>query len=121
MREEKVWLGTREKKINTEKILSRQEKQISTEVSVEFIFHSSEAKKVHLVGQFNNWDTHSIAMRKWNEREWRTTLQLNPGRYEYKYLIDGAWAENVPGTEKVQNSLGTNNLVISVQKDHGIH
>ena len=109
----------KEKRINTEKTLSRQQKQETTEISVEFIFHSPEAKQVYLVGEFNNWDTHSIPMRKWNEREWKATLQLNPGCYEYKYLADGSWIDDVSGIERVQNSLGTHNLVASVQKGHG--
>ena len=108
-------IGHRVKRINTEKTLSRQEKRRSTEVSVDFTFHSPEAKQVYLVGEFNNWESHSIPMRKQNEREWNVTLQLPPGRYEYKYLVDGTWIENVPGIESVQNSLGTNNLIISVQ------
>lgn len=107
------------KRINTEKILSRQEKQKSTEVSVAFSFHSPEAKQVYLVGEFNHWDSRAIPMRKWNEREWKVTLQLHPGRYEYKYFVDGAWIDYVPGIERVQNSLGTHNLVVFVQKDHG--
>jgi len=107
------------KRINTEKILSRQEKQEATEVSVEFTFYSPEAKKVYLVGEFNNWDTYAIPMKKWNEREWRATLALHPGRYEYKYFVDGAWIDHVPGIERVQNSLGTHNLVVAVQKIYG--
>ena len=107
--------GQREKRINTQKPLSRQEKQKTAEVSVDFIFHSPEAKQVYLVGEFNNWESHSIPMWKRNEKEWKATLQLNPGRYEYKYLADGTWIENIPGIESVQNSLGTNNLIISVQ------
>ena len=107
------------KRINTEKTLSRQEKQKSTEVSVSFSFHSPEAKQVYLVGEFNHWDSHAIPMRIGKEGEWKATLQLHPGRYEYKYLADDVWIDDVPGIERVQNSLGTHNLVISVQKDYG--
>ena len=107
-------VGPKGKRINTEKTLSRQEKQKSTKVSVSFSFHSPEAKKVYLVGEFNHWDSHSLPMLKWKEGEWETTLQLEAGRYEYKYLADDVWIDNVPGVERVQNSLGTHNLVIFV-------
>ena len=53
------------------------------------------------------------------QAEAEITLELNPGCYEYKYVAGCSWIDDVPGIERVQNSLGTHNLVASVQKDDG--
>ncbi|MBN2373807.1 glycogen-binding domain-containing protein [bacterium] len=103
-----------EKRINRGKRISGLAKLKPAGVFVEFTFNSSVAENVYLAGEFNNWDIHSIPMRKINEKEWKAALRLMPGRYEYKYFVDGAWVEDVPGAEKAQNSLGTKNLVIYI-------
>jgi hypothetical protein len=42
-------------------------------------------------------------------------IKLSPGRYEYKYFVDGAWAEDLPGVDMVPNSLDTCNCIIGVE------
>jgi len=81
---------------------------------VELTFRIPEAKKIFVAGTFNDWDTKSMPMKKGKDGTWRVTVKLPPGRYEYKYFVDGVWAENLPGTDTVPNSFGTYNCVISV-------
>ena len=83
--------------------------------SVEFKFFAPDAKDVYLIGEFNNWDIHSLPMNRENETDWKAKIELIPGRYEYKYFVDGAWIGDVPGAEKVPNPFGTQNLVIYVE------
>jgi len=51
------------------------------------------AKKVVVVGDFNNWDREGINMSSQNGH-YQTTLELNAGRYEFRYLIDKDRWEN---------------------------
>ncbi len=81
---------------------------------VEFTYYSPKATKVSLAGKFNDWNTKSLAMKKNKDGFWNITIKLSPGRYEYKYFIDGAWAQDAAGSEKVLNSFGTYNNVIGV-------
>src|SRR3990170_4725356 len=81
---------------------------------VEFTYYAPKATKVFLAGKFNNWNTKSLSMKKNKDGYWKTTIKLSPGRYEYKYFIDGAWAQDASGSEKVLNSFGTYNNVIGV-------
>jgi 1,4-alpha-glucan branching enzyme len=81
---------------------------------VEFTFHAPEAKKIFIAGAFNDWNTKSMPMKKGKNGTWRVSIKLPPGRYEYKYLVDGVWAENPPGTDTAPNSFGTYNRVVSV-------
>jgi 1,4-alpha-glucan branching enzyme len=81
---------------------------------VEFSFYAPEASEVFLAGEFNQWDIHSLPMRKDEEGIWRLRVELNPGSYEFKFFVDGAWFEDLIGAELVSNPFGTQNYVIGV-------
>ena len=81
---------------------------------VEFICHASMAGTVCIAGNFNAWNTNSIPMKKEKDGTWRIKLELSPGKYEYKYFVDGAWASDQSCTELVPNPFGTVNCVMSV-------
>jgi 1,4-alpha-glucan branching enzyme len=79
-----------------------------------FKLHSPAAKKVSLAGDFNNWDTGSLKARKDVLGNWSIKVDLIPGRYEYKFLVDGSWI-NDPGTVAVTNTFGSQNSVVEVK------
>jgi 1,4-alpha-glucan branching enzyme len=52
------------------------------------------AETVHLVGDFNDWDT-STPMRKLKNGAFTVTLDLEVGRaHQFRYLIDGTYWKN---------------------------
>ncbi len=82
---------------------------------VQFEFPSPEAKEVYLVGEFNGWDTHAEKMKKDKNGIWKATLSLKPGRYEYRFFVDGFW-ENAPSCSGcVPNEFGSLNCVKIVE------
>lgn len=81
---------------------------------IEFTFRAPEAKKVYIAGTFNDWNPKLMLMKKDKDGTWRILIKLTPGRYEYKYFVDGTWAQDVPAAEVVPNPFGTNNCVITV-------
>ena len=54
-------------------------------------------------------------MKKKDDMIWSAKVTLSPGRYEYKFLVDGMWAEEVPCVERAKNSFGTDNYVITIR------
>ncbi len=82
---------------------------------VEFTLHAPDANKVCIAGQFNEWNTKSMPMKKSKDGTWRIKIKLPRGKYEYKYLVDGAWAQDISGAEMIPNPFGTSNCVINVQ------
>ena len=82
---------------------------------VEFIYYAPEAKKVCLSGKFNDWNTQSLAMKKSKDGYWKLSIKLPSGWYEYKYFVDGAWAQDMSGEHKIPNSFGTYNNVVGVE------
>lgn len=73
------------------------------------------AKEVILTGSFNGWDEHAIKMQKTSEG-WELRANLPPGRYEYKFIVDGEWMHDKTSKEFVQNEHGTLNSVMHVTK-----
>ncbi|WP_420387389.1 isoamylase early set domain-containing protein [Roseivirga sp.] len=53
------------------------------------------ANKVNLVGEFNDWDTSAIEMKKLKSGDFKATVKLETGKeYQFRYLIDGQTWEN---------------------------
>lgn len=57
---------------------------------------AGSAKTVHLVGDFNDWDTSATPMRKLKSGDFSVTLNLKADKeYQFRYLVDGEnWAND---------------------------
>ena len=54
-----------------------------------------KARKVTIVGDFNNWDKEATLLKKLENGDFAITLELDPGKeYRFRYLIDGKMWEN---------------------------
>ena len=81
---------------------------------ITFKLEAAEAKQAILVGDFNSWDEKKHIMKKDNKGRWTKIVNLPPGRYEYKFLVDGQW-QNDPGNDQmVPNSFGSLNNILTV-------
>ena len=55
-----------------------------------FRYTNRDARTVHLVGDFNDWNPTSDPMVDENgDGEWTLFYPLEPGRYQYKFVVDG--------------------------------
>ena len=62
-----------------------------TDRGVLFTYFAPDAKSVYLVGDFNNWNTSANPMEKDNEGLWKIVIPLSPGKYQYKFFVDGRY------------------------------
>jgi 1,4-alpha-glucan branching enzyme len=46
---------------------------------------------------------------------WETALALWPGRYQYKFVVDGQWMNDPNARENILNQHGSFNSVVEVQ------
>jgi 1,4-alpha-glucan branching enzyme len=54
-----------------------------------------DARKITVVGDFNNWDMKATPMKKLKNGNFTATLKLDAGKdYRFRYLIDGKKWEN---------------------------
>ncbi|WP_372745243.1 isoamylase early set domain-containing protein [Lutibacter sp.] len=75
------------------------------------------AKKVDLLGDFNDWNTKkAIALKKNKNGSFKVVLDLDVEKeYQFKYLFDGAQWENDWDADKyVDNGIGEENSVVVV-------
>ena len=82
---------------------------------VVFAYYAPEAGEVFLAGDFNQWDTRSLPMKRDGSGNWKADVKLAPGCYEYKRVADKARVEHLPGAELVSNPFGTNNFILWVR------
>ncbi|MFH0791085.1 MAG: glycogen-binding domain-containing protein [Candidatus Omnitrophota bacterium] len=83
--------------------------------STEFKFAAPTAKKVNIAGSFNKWNIKDLPAKKDSKGNWTAKVDLKPGRYEYKFLVDGSWVNDKQCTACVPNSFGTQNCIIEVK------
>jgi len=76
-----------------------------------------DAEAVYIVGEFNDWNEHSTAMKKQKNGSFSITLDLETGgEYQFRYVIDGERWENDPEADKYtpNNLCGSDNSVVVV-------
>jgi len=76
------------------------------------------ASTVHVAGEFNGWDPTATAMSDEDgDGVWVVTVELEPGRYEYKFVVDGgaSWEPDAGNPERVDDNHGGENTVIVVE------
>ena len=84
------------------------------EKPVDFILNKTDAMNVVVAGTFNAWDLKRTPLRK-DASGWKTTLWLPPGRYEYKFVVDGEWMNDPNASDSAPNEYGGTNSVITVK------
>ena len=86
-----------------------------TKKSVELKLYAPQAKRVSVAGSFNDWDTNSLQAKKDKSGSWIVTAGLNPGKYEYKFVVDGSWMNDPACKSCVPNNIGSTNCVLVVK------
>jgi hypothetical protein len=56
-----------------------------------FLRNNVKADHVILAGSFNNWSTAALEMTR-TDSGWIAPVKLGPGKYWYKFIIDGRWS-----------------------------
>lgn len=78
---------------------------------VYFKLKASGAEEVILAGTFNNWETHSCCLKRDKKGVWSASLMLEPGTYEYRFLVDRQWQNDPEAEVAAPNPYGTQNCV----------
>ena len=76
-----------------------------------FVYSQPGASTVSLVGSFTDWETSPIQLKKQKDGTWKATVSLSPGTYEYRFLVDGEWRNDVQCTTFKRNPFGAENCV----------
>lgn len=85
---------------------------------VRFEVEFPDAQKVFIAGDFNAWDPEGRRMKRLRKGEalFLAVLDLDPGTYQFKYVVDGEWVP-CPQSARVGNEHGTENSVVVVEEE----
>ena len=81
-------------------------------VHLEFV--APHAKEVFVAGSFNDWHPSVTPMIPLGNGKWAKELMLAPGRYEYRFVGDGQWTDDVTAREWIPNPFGSANAILEV-------
>ena len=75
-----------------------------------FLRNNKTAKKVMLAGSFNDWNPNALAMNA-TDSGWIAYVKLRPGKYWYKFIVDGNWTIDNDNQLKENDGQGNINSV----------
>lgn len=91
-------------------------KSASVRRRVTFSIKAAVGSQVFLAGSFNDWNAESIPMKdSAGTGHFKCIKLLAPGRYEYKFVINGLWDIDAENPLFVANDMGSMNSVIEVE------
>jgi chromosome partitioning protein len=88
----------------------------STSEGIVFTLHAPEARHVQLAGDFNAWNPTDSEM-EFRDGIWRKTVSLAPGRYRYRYVVDGRWQSDPLNPEVEASPFGDYDSVVVLAED----
>ena len=69
-----------------------------------FFCHAPEAKRVSIVGDFNNWNPNATPMIRQPDGRWTASLELKHGFHHYVFLVDGERVLDPNATGRTRDS-----------------
>ena len=73
------------------------------------------ATQVSLCGEFNGWSPSATPMNRRADGYWEATVDLAPGRHQYRFVVEGPWIPDPLAQENVWNQHGALNSVREVR------
>jgi 1,4-alpha-glucan branching enzyme len=81
---------------------------------ITFQLYAPGAGEISVSGSFNDWDSAGRPLKQQKDGKWKTTATLEPGVYEYRFIVDGTWQDDPNASEKRLNEYGSHNSIIRV-------
>lgn len=81
---------------------------------VTFRLEAPEARQVFVAGTFNEWEPEARALKRSKAGVWSTWMNLEPGRYEYLFVVDGEWRQDPECPDCEPNEFDSANSVVEV-------
>jgi len=85
-------------------------------VLVRLVVVQPDARVVQAAGDFNGWNPSRTPLEQTADGAWTVTLPLEPGRYEYQFVVDGdRWIGDPFAVEQSNDGFGSRNAVLDVR------
>ena len=84
------------------------------ERTVEFVFPDPNAKDVYVAGDFNSWRVSEDSKLEKRNGMWVKNVTLPPGRYRYRFVVDGKWVDDPNNPVKEKNPYGELDSLLNI-------
>jgi len=81
---------------------------------VRFGYFNPDAREVFLAGSFNDWDRRATPLTRDALGDWSVDVELPPGEYRYRLVVDGEWRDDPSAQQTAQNPFGGYDAVLVV-------
>lgn len=81
---------------------------------VQFRIDAPAAAEVLVTGEFTNWSRHGVQLERDSEGTWVATVDIEPGEYEYRFVVDGVWIRDPGNKDYVRNEFGQENSLLVI-------
>jgi chromosome partitioning protein len=82
---------------------------------VMFALEAPQSKTVRVTGEFTNWSREGMEMEKdAADGLWKVVVDISPGEYEYRFIVDGVWIRDPNNKDYVRNEFGQENSLLIV-------
>jgi len=82
---------------------------------VQFELTTTPGSRVHVAGDFNNWNKDQYEMSENPEPgHFQVTIPISRGRHEYKFIVNDHWECDPKPTERIITDHGFENSIVSV-------
>ena len=108
-RADKSTKGMQPKKASKTKAAPKNAKEEST-----FTLHAPEATRVFVAGCFNGWSPTANPLEHDRDGTWSCAVLLEPGEYEYRFVVDDVWRDDPLNLRRRQTEFGCENCILIV-------
>jgi chromosome partitioning protein len=84
---------------------------------VTFLLTEPQAREVFLAGDFNQWRVNEESKMELREDgRWVKKIQLEPGSYRYRFVVDGQWRNDPENQVRQTNPFGSMDSLLEVKE-----
>lgn len=83
-----------------------------------FHYFGAPNQKVYLYGDFNDWDPFMYRMKEGAGASYKYTIRLSPGKYRYKFIVEGTAMADPLNDNKVIDIFGQTASVFTIDYEH---
>ena len=76
--------------------------------------YAPDAQAVFVAGSFNDWQPSAMPLQKQSGGRWVVELMIEPGRHEYRFVVDGEWMNDPLASAYKSNPFGGLNCVLQL-------